>query len=248
MKYLKYFYLQTINAIKNIAYIFIHPRFLKDYFNFNLQSENKLKLFHIRPIYENTKITYFDTHYVYHSAWACRVVKLINPEIHIDISSTLFFSSNLSAFIKTEFYDYRPANLKLSNLKTGHANLIDLHFKSNSIKSLSCMHTIEHIGLGRYGDKIDPKADFKAITELKRVLQKNGNLLLVVPIGKSVVKFNNMRIYDYNEIMSQFKNFTLNEFLLIPDNALEAGCFLNPEINLINTQEYACGCFWFKKN
>jgi hypothetical protein len=36
------------------------------------------------------------------------------------------------------------------------------------------MHVVEHIGLGRYGDPIDPDGDLKAISELKRVVQKRG--------------------------------------------------------------------------
>ena len=45
----------------------------------------------------------FDSHYIYHTAWATRIIKIINPEEHIDISSTLHFCKILSAFIKTKF-------------------------------------------------------------------------------------------------------------------------------------------------
>ncbi|NDC42314.1 MAG: DUF268 domain-containing protein, partial [Chitinophagia bacterium] len=56
-----------------------------------------------------------------------------------------------------------------------------LPFESDSIPSLSCMHTIEHVGLGRYGDQLDPQGDLKAIAELKRVVQPGGDLLFVTP-------------------------------------------------------------------
>jgi hypothetical protein len=117
--------------------------------------------------------TNFDTHYIYHPAWAARILKELNPEIHIDISSSLSFCSIVSAFLPIEFYDYRPASISLSNLKSNHADLTKLFFKDNSIHSLSCMHTVEHIGLGRYGDPIDYDGDLKAINELKRVLTYN---------------------------------------------------------------------------
>ena len=55
----------------------------------------------------------------------------------------------VSAFIPVEFYDYRPAELSLSGLEFKHADLTHLPFADNSVESLSCMHVIEHIGLGR---------------------------------------------------------------------------------------------------
>lgn len=196
---------------------------------------------------DKTSDTVFDTHYIYHPAWAARIVKNINPTLHIDISSTLHFCSILSAFIQTKFYDYRPANLKLSNLTSGQADLTDLPFATNQVDSLSCMHTIEHIGLGRYGDPIDPLADKKAMKELQRVIKPGGSLLLVTPVGKPKLAFNAHRIYSYELVVENFDQMEIQEFSLIPDNALETGMITNCPINLVRENNYACGCFWFKK-
>jgi hypothetical protein len=98
---------------------------------------------------ENTATTKFDRHYVYHTSWAARAVQEINPTKHIDISSSLYFCGLVSAFIPVDFYDYRPADLRLSNLKTHPGDLQNLPFESKSVESISCMHTIEHVGLGR---------------------------------------------------------------------------------------------------
>jgi hypothetical protein len=196
---------------------------------------------------DNTESTNFDTHYIYHPAWAARIIRRIDPKLHIDISSTLSFSSIISAFVPTEFYDYRPANLKLSNLASRKADLQNLPFEDVSITSVSCMHTVEHIGLGRYGDPIDPDGDLKAIAELKRVLAIEGNLLFVVPIGKPKVYFNAHRVYSYEQIMDYFSDLKLQEFSLIPDNAREIGMITNASKELSDQQEYGCGCFWFKK-
>lgn len=197
---------------------------------------------------DKTKQTSFDRHYVYHTAWAVRKVKEINPLFHIDISSSLYFSSILSAFIPVRFYDYRPADLKLSGLKSKHTDLTRLHFKSSSIKSLSCMHTVEHIGLGRYGDHLDTEGDLKAIEELKRVVAPKGNLLFVVPIGKEAkIMFNAHRIYTYSMVLKYFHGFVLKEFALIPENNVDGGLIKNPNSRLLKKQKYACGCFWFIK-
>jgi hypothetical protein len=125
---------------------------------------------------DKTSSTYFEGHYTYHPAWAARVVKKIAPKVHVDISSTLHFCTIVSAFQDVKFYDYRPAALKLSGLATGKTDLTNLQFDTDSIHSLSCMHTIEHIGLGRYGDTIDPTGDLKAIQELKRVVAPGRKL------------------------------------------------------------------------
>lgn len=194
---------------------------------------------------DNTQYTGFDSHYVYHPAWAARVVKEINPKFHVDISSTLHFCSILSAFVDVKFYDYRPALLNLSNLESGKIDLTNIFFESNSIESVSCMHTVEHIGLGRYGDPIDPDGDIKAINELKRIVKKGGNLLFVTPIGKPKIMFNAHRIYSYEMIMEAMIGFTLKEFSMIYDNH---DFINNANPDDVKLQNYACGCFWFVKN
>jgi len=196
---------------------------------------------------DNTGITTFDTHYIYHPAWAARVLQKIKPEFHVDISSTLHFCSIVSAFLPVRFYDYRPAKLNLSNLTSEAADLTALHFPDNSISSLSCMHTIEHIGLGRYGDPIDYDGDLKAADELKRVVKTGGDLLIVLPVGKPKIMFNAHRIYEYSQVIEMFREFKLIEFVLIPDDAINIGIIQNATKAQSDMQNYGCGCFWFKK-
>ena len=210
---------------------------------FSVEEEDFWKCFE-----DNTINACFDTQYEYHQAWAARCLAQINPKKHIDISSKITFNVIVSAFIPIEFYDYRPARIyNLSNLECKSVDLTCLHFHDNSIESISCMHTVEHIGLGRYGDKIDPDGDLKAIKELKRVLKLDGNLLLVVPVGKPRIQYNAHRIYSYDMIMDYFRDFELVNYSLIPDNAIDVGIINNATADETNSQKYACGCFWFKK-
>jgi hypothetical protein len=106
------------------------------------------------------------------------------------------------------------------------------------------MHTVEHIGLGRYGDELDADGDIKAINELKRVLQPGGDLLFVTQVGKPVIQFNAHRIYSYEQIIEYFSPLTLKEFSLIPD---QGGLIESADPSLVAQQHYGCGCFWFKK-
>jgi hypothetical protein len=75
-----------------------------------------------------TATTGFDAHYLFHTAWAARVLANTKPSLHIDISSCLRFVSMVSAFIPVHFYDYRPAQLNLSGLESKRANLMSLPF------------------------------------------------------------------------------------------------------------------------
>lgn len=251
---------------KNLSYI--NPVFIRRFIAKKISYHNKIK--HFKRDYnkfeqlgkefgiklnkadiqkyldDNSQYTHFDSHYIYHPAWAARKVREISPNKHIDISSTLHFSSILSAFVPVDFFDYRPAILRLSNLTSKSADLTNLFFETDSIECISCMHTVEHIGLGRYGDPIDPIGDLKAITELKRVCMKNGNIIFVVPVGKPKILFNAHRIYDPYKICALFEDeFDLIEFSVVLDD----NSFIeDASMDVAADQNYGCGCFWFKKN
>lgn len=247
--YLKHYFIQLgkdifIRFPKKIALFF---GFLGEWSRFKSKNDKRftVKTSDLYPcLKDKITTTPFDHHYTYHPAWAARILAQTKPAYHVDISSILHFSTVVSAFIPIKFYDYRPADLKLKNLESGFADLKKLSFADNTVPSLSCMHTIEHIGLGRYGDEIDPQGDTKSIYELKRVLQPGGDLLFVTPVGKPKIEFNAHRIYSYEQIIEFFAPLTLKEFSLIPD---AGGLIVNADPALVKDQLYGCGCFWFKK-
>lgn len=194
--------------------------------------------------------TVLERHYRYHPVWAARVLAKTQPQRHIDIGSALMFSTLASAFIPMGFYDYRPASLELKGLTTGHADVMSLPFTSNSVASLSCMHVMEHVGLGRYGDPIDYDGDLKGMRELARVLAPGGNLLFVVPVGaEAIIQFNAHRIFTPSMITQAFSDegLQLQEFVLIPEKAEDGSLVLNPSEELLQRQQHACGCFWLTK-
>ena len=227
--------------------------FLDDLADFEKFSSSAVSRFGTDKISLNPELddkisnTPIEPHYTYHPAWAARILAQTKPVKHVDISSTLHFCTIVSAFVPVDFYDYRPANLRLDNLNSDHADLTKLFFGDNSIQSLSCMHTIEHIGLGRYGDTIDYDGDIKAIGELKRVLAPNGDLLIVTPTGKPKIEFNAHRIYSHDQIIEYFSPLKLMEFSLVPDQFENTGIVRNATKELADKQDWGCGCFWFKK-
>jgi hypothetical protein len=197
---------------------------------------------------DKTAATEFDRHYVFHPAWAARILAATMPAKHVDISSSLYFCSIVSAFIPVRFYDYRPASLGLDNLTSEAVDLLALPFADGSVASLSCMHVVEHVGLGRYGDPLDPDGDLKAMAELNRVLAQSGSLLFVVPVGKSKIMFNAHRIYAYDQVMDGFPKLKLKEFALIPDNPKDGGLVRHATKEMADAQQYGCGCFWFERS
>jgi SAM-dependent methyltransferase len=222
-------------------------QFWGDYAKYRKANDGRFKLSPRNAylcLYDNTTQTPFDQHYTYHPAWAARKLAELRPEWHVDISSILHFSTIVSAFIPIRFYDYRPAAVKLPGLESGAADLVQLHFESNSIPSLSCMHTIEHIGLGRYGDPIDPRGDLKAANELKRVLKPGGHFLFVTPVGKPKIEYNAHRIYSFEQVMEMFSGLDLVEFSLVPDSG---ELIENADPARVSQQIYGCGCLLFKK-
>lgn len=199
----------------------------------------------IPSLWEATETTAYDAHYLYHVAWAVRVVTGYAPAMHVDISSSLNFCTTLSATVPTEFYDFRATPLQLDNLICGQADLTQLFFDDSSVASLSCMHTIEHVGLGRYGDPIDVNGDMAAAAELSRVVRPGGHLLMVVPVGRPRIVFNSHRIYGHDQILAMFPGFDVFETALVRD---DRSFVRNPAVTEFDAQSYGCGCFHLRKS
>jgi SAM-dependent methyltransferase len=191
----------------------------------------------------------FSPGYLYHMSWAARVLAAAPPKRHVDIASWVYFPALVSAFMPIDFYEFQPSAVRLDNLECGTADLTALQFEDNSIDSLSCMHTVEHIGLGRYGDPIDPEGDLKAMRELSRVLAPGGQLLFVVPTGPPRVEFNAHRHYAYAQVLAAFPDLRLVEFSYIPSDVMTRGPIPNAsEADVLADRWAGDGCYLFRKD
>lgn len=222
---------------------------LREFVGLNTVQRPEFETYYKQPILEeDTKLTGFDAHYVYHVAWAIKKLMVQPPAEHVDISSSLHFCSAICSVVPTTFVDFRPATLYLDNLTCAAGDLTDdACWVENSYASLSCMHVVEHIGLGRYGDRLDVNADIKAMNNLIRSLKKGGRLLFVVPVGKAAICFNAHRVYSASWIANFFsKSCRLEEFYLIPGPS-DMKPISPSDVLAADAFQYACGCFEFTK-
>tara|TARA_A100001015_G_C14968263_1_gene703977 strand:- start:599 stop:1345 length:747 start_codon:yes stop_codon:yes gene_type:complete len=235
--------------LKGIFYIIKLPQFffqLIKFSNFSLSEILKIKI--LPKLFYNKKKHPFDAHYLYHTAWASRILDKMKPEILHDFGSDLRFVTISSANTKIIHHNIQKPNINLENLEFKNTDLTDMQdIKNSSINFLSCMHVVEHIGLGRYGDNLDKDGSIKAINEIKRVLNYSGNLIFVVPVGKKNIYFNAHRVFSYDQIIEYFNELELIEFSLVDDDGYNTGLKINADPSLVSQNNYACGCFWFRK-
>lgn len=195
-------------------------------------------------LHDRTGVAPFDAHYYYVNGWAIRRILANRPTIHVDVASQIVFSSLLSAVMPTVFLDYRPLNTHLSGLYSLRGSILQMPFPNNAVESLSCLHVAEHIGLGRYGDQLDPSGTMRAAQELARVVQPGGNLFFAVPVGEPRLLFNSCRIFAASTICDYFSGMDLIEFSGVRDD----GRFVEDvDLTEFNGSSYACGFFWFRK-
>ncbi len=189
--------------------------------------------------------TPIDAHYFYQGAWLARKLSQTKIHRHVDIGSSVLTMSVLSAWIDTVFVDVRPLNASLPRLHSVAGSILHLPFAENTVHSLSCLHVIEHIGLGRYGDPIDPQGSVKSASELQRILQPGGRLFLSLPIGRERVCFNAHRVYAPDSVIKMFAHVRLVEFSYVDD----AGKLREDRKPAsAGHLHYGCGLFLFEKS
>ena len=225
--------------------LFYLPKYIKNLFQYKLTDKyNKITFADLQPCLGDwTTSTPFDAHYFYQGAWLARKLKQINTSEHVDIASSVLTISVLSGFVNTIFVDYRPLKVNLDGLKSIPGDVLNLPFESKSQNSISCLHVIEHIGLGRYGDALDANGSVKAAQELQRILSADGHLYIAMPIGRERICFNAHRVHSPTTVLLLFSQLELVDFSFVDD---EGVFHQNTSFNFAENLEYGCGLFHFK--
>lgn len=190
-------------------------RFWRSYRRYNqlLGASPPLSLNYLYPcLGDDIKETPIEPIYFYQDAWAFGKIVKKQPAFHIDVGSHFKFVALLSRVVKVTMVDIRPLSLPLDTLEFRQGSITHLPFEDASVPSVSSLCVVEHIGLGRYGDPLDPSGAEKAIAELKRIVQPEGDLYLSVPLDNETrVCFNAHRTFRENDLMRLFKPFEVCE-------------------------------------
>ncbi|MCE5336500.1 MAG: DUF268 domain-containing protein [Desulfobacteraceae bacterium] len=184
-------------------------------------------------------------HYFWQDLWAAEHLFENKREHHVTVGSRVDgFVSHVILFCRLTYVDIRPLAAEVENLDFRQGTIVRLPFEDGSVPSLSSLHVIEHIGLGRYGGPVEPEGDLQAARELKRVLAPGGELLIGTPVGVERLCFNAHRVYDPQTILSMFAPLELIEFSLIDDTGLRV--LRNASFDLARNCSYGCGLFIFR--
>lgn len=194
------------------------PRYLKQLFSFILL----IKRFNIRVspalLDFRTNSGSSDGHYFWQDLLCAQWIFQVNPSKHFDIGSRIDgYIAHLLSFREVTLLDIRPNSLEIPNLKIVIGDAQEgLEEFSNLFDSVSSLHSIEHFGLGRYGDKLQVDGHESGLINIASCVKVGGLLYVSFPIGASKVEFNSQRIIDPLWPLKILNNFELLEFVLIP--------------------------------
>jgi SAM-dependent methyltransferase len=197
-------------------------RFWGSYNRYNQLSspENRNSPDYLYPcLGDDTSETILEPTYFYQDAWAFEKIVEAQPSCHFDVGSQNKFVALLSKVFPVTMVDIRPLSLPLKTINFVKGSILELPFEDGSIESLSSLCVVEHIGLGRYGDSLDPLGTEKAVAELKRVVKPGGNLYVSLPLDDdNRTYFNAHRAFSEEYVLKLFDQFELVEARYIYGN------------------------------
>jgi len=240
----------TLNSLRGIF------PFIKNYFSFRKKNKSNSE-FRIAAVLPNLHDRYgsaaeIPLHYFHQDILVAQKIFKADPKKHVDIGSRIDgFVSILASFRNVEVFDIRPFDLKIPNIKFVQADLMSEEFSfSNYSDSVSCLHAIEHFGLGRYGDKIDPDGHLKGLKNIYKILQPDGKFYFSSIIGRQRIEYDAHRVFSIEYLLKYFSDkFKIESFSYVND---ENQLFENAELSERNIEKnfgcfYGCGIFELTK-
>ena len=245
--YLAYRWMEPVfNPVRAARAIPGYARFVRDWTRYRrMEGAEPTKLIDTYPLVDDaTGTSRILRHYFHQDRWAFRKIHESGVTEHVDVGSRLDLLGFLSVICRVTFIDIRPLTVPVENLESRQGSILELPYPDHTVRSLSCLHVAEHIGLGRYGDALDPQGTRKACAELARVLAPGGNLYFSLPVGKPRLCFSAHRIHTPDQILGYFPSLDLVELSGVDD---ENRFVRSIDPAVLRDSDYACGLFHFTK-
>ena len=155
------------------------------------------------------------------------------------------FITSALVFCPVALVDVRPFPVLLPGLSFRQADATRLPFDDSSVNSISSLHAMEHFGLGRYGDPLNPAGTVEALGELTRVAAPGGRVYLGLPVGRARVMFNAHRVLSPSLVLDALKPLRLVSFAAVND----AGEFIEEAAPAdFECAAWSCGLFELTKD
>jgi SAM-dependent methyltransferase len=180
------------------------PTFLREYAEIRRQAEKAGKDFPFAKLYpcleeKDEESGIIAEHYFLQDLLVAQKIFQINrPSRHVDIGSRIDgFVGHVASFREVEVFDVRGQNLDIANIRFTRADLTAEDFSFvDYCDSLSCLHAMEHFGLGRYGDRLNYRGHLVGWDNMFRMLKQGGKFYFSVPIGEQRIEFNAHRVFS----------------------------------------------------
>lgn len=193
-----------------------------------------------------------NTHYFVQDLYMAQKIFENKPQKHVDIGSRVDgFVAHVASFRKIELLDIRKMESNIKNVYFKQADLMgsgDLPI--DYCDSISSLHALEHFGLGRYGDPIDPDGHIKGFNNITKILRSGGRFYFSVPMGRQRIEFNAHRVFGLPYLLKLVsKDYDIISFSYIDDNSeLYTDIDINEEqAQLSYGCDYGCALFELKK-
>ncbi len=227
------------------------PRYVRDFFRFRSNYAGRLEFLPcLHDWYEEGGTT--KSEYFWQDLLVARKIFEARPERHVDIGSRVDgFVAHVASFREIEVFDVRPITSQIPGVTFKQADLMKpVDEMAGYCDSLSCLHALEHFGLGRYGDPIDPKGFERGLVNMSSLLRKDGVFYLSVPIGIDRVEFNAHRVFDPRVIVNLATQHSLRLSALTviqSGGKVETPALDEAQLSSLANQRYALGIFVFQK-
>jgi SAM-dependent methyltransferase len=160
-------------------------------------------------------------HYFHQDLLVARRVHKNNPIRHVDVGSRIDgFVAHVASFRPIVVMDIRNVQSLIPNIEFIQADLMRFPAASlvASFDSLSCLHALEHFGLGRYGDPINFDGHLVGLTNMTALLKTGGKFYFSVPIGPQRIEFNAHRVFSIQYLLDQLKaDYRIDDFSFVDD-------------------------------